>query len=76
MREKVNLKVSLDDGRDLYCDGCGETVFDLKYSVKVLSSLVSPAGMETVVLVPVLVCSKCGKVVMKGVEVSGSVVSL
>ena len=49
------------DAPFLECE-CGNKLFEEKLMFKVISPIVSPTGEEEITPIPVLVCTKCGKV--------------
>jgi RNase P subunit RPR2 len=63
--KRVEMKVNAEmirNSKNLTCIGCGGMLFEEKMFFKVLSPLISPSGKEELHMVPVIACSKCGKV--------------
>jgi hypothetical protein len=59
---QVNARIDPANLREVKCDNCEGLIFEQKCVVYSLSALVSPTGEDAIIPQPVLVCSKCGKV--------------
>jgi hypothetical protein len=61
---RMEMKVTADmirNSKNLTCS-CGGMLFEEKMFFKTLSPLISPSGKEELHMVPVIACTKCGKV--------------
>lgn len=53
--------MNFDDLENIKCDECGSEVWDQGSRLKKISAIVSEDGQEKVIILPVIVCMKCGK---------------
>ena len=60
--EKQKLNVNLAEVPYLECDECKSTTFEEKLMIKKVSRFMTGSDQDSIVPIPVIVCSSCGPV--------------
>ena len=61
-REQPGLNVDFSQTTAEVCEACGNDTFIQVYQMRKLSTLLSPAGQETIIPVQIFACMKCNHV--------------
>lgn len=62
MEKQTLTQKDLENAVDLSCEECGYALFKPVFTIKKISSLVSPTGQEMVLPMQTFACDKCGHV--------------
>ena len=56
------LNINLSDAPYLECEACGGRVFEEKMMIKKVSKFMTGSEQDSIVPIPVIVCSACGNI--------------
>jgi DNA-directed RNA polymerase subunit RPC12/RpoP len=61
-QEQMNLNISLDKTKGIFCDECGHQAFQEVTLLRKVSRFVTGTSQDALVPIPVFACAKCGHI--------------
>ena len=61
-QSQQNIRVNLEDTKDILCEECEGNVYVQAFVMKRVSALISPTGEEVMLPVQTFQCAKCGHI--------------
>jgi len=62
-QQSMNITINRNDLKDFTCE-CGNIYFNDVFIYKIVSALYSPTKKPTLLKLPCVVCSSCGKILL------------
>jgi len=62
MEQQIPLNINLSEVPYLECESCQNTTFEEKLMIKKVSKFMTGTSQDSIVPIPVMVCSKCGNI--------------
>ena len=62
MQDQLNMRVPLDDSKEVSCEKCGHEIFVQGFKIRKISGILTGSSEDTMIPIPVFICNDCGHV--------------